>query len=160
MTETDYLREACRYAADNSHDPSTQNGAVLVSGRRLIYAANRFPTGVAVTGGRLERPTKYSFMEHAERGVIYAAAAAGVPTAGSTLYCPWFACADCARAIICAGIAEVVGLSLPMDDEASKRWAESVATGLLMLTEAGVGQRWLECDLGVTMLCDGRYIRC
>jgi len=160
VTETDYLREACRYATDNSDDPCTQNGAVLVSGRRLIYAANRFPTGVAVTGERLERPTKYSFMEHAERGVIYAAAAAGVPTAGATLYCPWFACADCARAIICAGIREVVGLSLPMGDEAAKRWAESVEKGLSMLTEAGVGQRWLTVELGVTMLRDGRYIRC
>ena len=113
-----------------------------------------------MTGERLERPTKYSFMEHAERGVIYAAAAAGVPTAGATLYCPWFSCADCARAIICAGIKEVVGLSLLMDDEATKRWAESVEKGLSMLTEAGVGQRWLTVELGVTMLRDGRYIRC
>jgi dCMP deaminase len=159
MNETDYLREACRYAAERSDDPSTQNGAVLVSGTQLIYAANRFPTGVAVTGERLERPLKYSFMEHAERGVIYAAAAAGVPTAGATLYCPWFACADCARAIICAGIREVVGLSLPMDDQAAKRWAENVEKGLSMLTEAGVIQRWMTCEMGVTLLRDGGHIR-
>jgi dCMP deaminase len=51
-------------------------------------------------------------MEHAERDAIYKAAFVGMQTEGATLYVPWFACADCARAIIAAGITRVVGNSL------------------------------------------------
>jgi dCMP deaminase len=94
MTEIDYLREACRYATQHSHDPETQNGAVLVTSRQTIYAANCIPPGVARPEHRLSRPFKYDFIEHAERAAIYKAAATGAATAGATLYCPWFACTD------------------------------------------------------------------
>ena len=159
MTELDYLREACRYASGFSDDPRTQNGAVLVSGKRMVYATNRIPPGVAHESHRLEPPLKYSFIEHAERGAIYAAAAAGVPTAGAILYCPWFACVDCARAIILAGIKEVVGLAVSRN-ATPQRWADNVNLAEAILREAGVGQRWLAGEVGVTMIFDGRAMRC
>lgn len=159
MSELDYLREACRYAVEWSDDPRTQNGAVLVSGRRMVYAANRIPPRLAHESYRLETPLKYSFLEHAERGAIYAAAAAGVPTAGAILYCPWFACVDCARAIILAGIKEVVGLACSRN-ATPQRWADNVTLAEAILCEAGVGQRWLAGEVGVEMLFDGRIMQC
>lgn len=159
MSELDYLREACRYAAANSGDDHTQNAAVLVVGKRTIYAANGFPPGVLRDGVRASAPYKYQFVEHAERAVIYKAAATGVPTAGGVMYCPWFACTDCARAIILAGVREVVGLA-SVYNATPPRWSENIFLASTMLSEAGIGQRWLAGDVGATIKFDGRDFRC
>ena len=159
MTELDYLREACRYAVQHSGDGNTQNGAILVTARRTIYAANVFPTGIARYDSRLMPPHKYDYIEHAERAVIYKAAATGVPTAGATLYCPWFACTDCARGIVLAGIKEVVGL-ISLRCATPARWVHSVELASQMLTEAGVSQRLMAGSLGVTIRFDGRDFSC
>lgn len=159
MTELDYLREACRYAAQHSHDPETQIGAVLVTSRQVIYAANCVPPGVARSEHRLARPFKYDFIEHAERAAIYKAAAAGAATAGATLYCPWFACTDCARAIISAGIKEVVGL-IALRNATPARWLLNVELAEKMLAEACVSQRLLADTVGVTIRFDGRDFSC
>jgi len=159
MKPVDYLREACRYAAENSYDESTQNGAVLVCGSKLVYATNAFPPGVNRRGLRIDPPLKYLYTEHAERAAIYKAAATGVPTAGAILYCPWFACTDCARGIILAGIREVVGLACARNATPA-RWANNVDTAELMLAEAGVGMRWMAESVGITLRFDGRDLLC
>jgi dCMP deaminase len=151
-----YLRIAVELAQTQSDDPHTQNGAVLVARRGdLVGAANGFPLGVAALDARRERPMKYSYIEHAERNVIYTAARRWMPTKGATLYCPWFACADCARAIICAGITEVVGLAHP---PSHGPWQESCDRGDEMFREAGVKYRRLETKLGLFVLRDGKQI--
>ncbi len=130
------LRTAYLIAEFYSEDPCTKNGAVLVSedGRPIANAANSFPTGVRP---RLERPEKYAFIEHAERNAIFAAASKGEATVGGTLYCPWYACADCARAIIQAGIVRVIGHK-QMFDRTPEHWKESIAYGNDMFREAGI----------------------
>ena len=158
MTDIDYLREACRYAVQHSDDWYTNNGAVLVTNRSIVYSANVAPLGVSLAG-RSDRPLKYAYYEHAERAVIYKAAATGTPTAGATLYCPWFACTDCARAIIMAGIREVVGL-MAHRQATPARWIENLWLAEGMMTEAGVGMRWLSGPVGVTMRFDGRDFPC
>jgi dCMP deaminase len=159
MTDIDYLREACRYAVQHSHDPETQNGAVLATRRQTIYAANCVPPGVARHEHRLRRPFKYDFIEHAERSVIYKAAATGIPTAGGVLYCPWFACTDCARAIVMAGISEVVGL-IALRNATPARWLLNVELAEKILAEACVSQRLLADTVGVTIRFDGRDFSC
>lgn len=159
MSDIDRLRDACLYAVRHSHDPDTQNGAVLVTASGTIYAANCVPPGLVRPEHRLARPLKYLYVEHAERAAIYAAAAAGVPTAGATLYCPWFACVDCARAIILAGIREVVGL-VAMRNATPARWLENVSLAERMLEEAGVSQRLLAGRVGAEVLFDGRTLSC
>jgi dCMP deaminase len=158
-TDLDWLRLAFTNAAEHSHDPSTQNGAVLVP-RGPSYAspaANEFPINIFRTPERLTRPNKYRWIEHAERNAIYAAARMGTATAGATLYCCWFACPDCARGIIQAGIKEVVGHVLPRS-LTPPRWEAEVAFGEAMLREAGVSMRWLAGDMGVTILFDGQRV--
>jgi dCMP deaminase len=146
-----FLRMAYECAYDFSTDPSTQNGAVLVdaSGEPLVEGANHFPTGVEEKEVRWERPLKYSYVEHAERNVIFAAARQGLKTQDLIMYCPWAACSDCARAIIQAGIKEVVCHHDPYADErfgmpVAAHWKESIAIALGMLKEAGVGLRWID----------------
>lgn len=159
MTEVDYLREACRHAASHSDDPRTQVGALLVQSGHVVREANRIPRGVYRDPARLEGSRKYRFVEHAERGVIYKAASLGVPTVGSRLYCPWFACTDCARAMICSGVAGVVGL-LSFRQATPERWEEEISTAERMLSEAGVSMRWLAGTVGEQVLFDGVLFDC
>ncbi len=122
-----------------------------------VEGANHFPDGVVDSPDRWERPIKYSFVEHAERMAIYNAAFNGIPTDGAKLYCPWFACADCARAIICAGIREVIGLQSYYADK-SAHWDESIKLANIMLDEAGVKRRYIDHTFGIQILRQGSLI--
>ena len=153
-----YLEMAYKLAI-NSKDTSTQNGAVLI--RRINdldeiigKGINCFPRGVKYSEERLSRPLKYFYTEHAERNAILDAARQGNSTEGSILYCPWFACADCGRAIIQAGIKEVIGWQgiEKMIKETSRgsdsmNWKKSIECALQMFDEAEVKYRWVEGNL-------------
>jgi dCMP deaminase len=111
-TNKDFLKLAEIYA-EASPDPSRKTGCVLTNFEHdpnrewaYMHGVNVFPPGVTP---RLERPAKYTFIEHAERIAIYTCARLGHMTEGSTIYLTWFPCADCARAIVCAGIKRLVG---------------------------------------------------
>lgn len=159
-TDGDWLREALFAAASMSEDSDTQNGAVLVPKKGLVAtAANRMPCGVQRDACRLRRPEKYRWIEHAERAAIYAACRFGTPTEGATMYCVWFACPDCARAIIQAGIREVVGHVTPRRLTPA-RWEADVAAGEAMLREAGVSMRWLADPMGVMIRFNGERVEC
>lgn len=152
------LRYAYAMAAAFSDDPSTHNGAVLVTeNNEVLWGVNHLPRGVGSTEDRLQRPKKYAYMEHAERDVILKAADAGYKTRGGTLYVPWYACADCARAIIGAGIAQIIGHK-QMFDKTPERWKASIADGDAMLDEAGVRRVNYDGPIGrVRVLFDGEY---
>ncbi len=155
-TDADWLRAAYDYTWEHSPDRSTKNGAVLVTpDYAVLYGCNRLPERVAVTPERLERPLKMIVTEHAERDVIFQAARKGIETTGATLYCPWFACPDCARAIILAGIRRVVGHRATYQ-RTPERWREPIAQGDQMLDEAGVVRDYVDGPVGNTYaLLDG-----
>lgn len=142
MTDIEYLRCAYRVAANLSNDPLTQNGAVLVDfglsgGSIVAHAANRMPDGLIAHPDRFERPAKHQFIEHAERGAIYAAARHGIPTVSLTMYCCWAACTECARAIILSGVSHLVTHVTPQQ-MAHASWKESITVADRMLEEADV----------------------
>lgn len=150
-----FLKRAYAYAKRFSTDPSTQNGALLVrENQQFAIGANHFPLGVTEKSERWERPAKYQFVEHAERNVIFACAKIGVATGHSTMFCPWFACADCARAIIQAGISEVVGHDCPLHKRRPD-WYESIRVAMEMLKEAGVKTRYYTGELGEEIIFNG-----
>ena len=104
------ISEAYREAL-HSPDTSSRIGAVLADddNRILTWGHNAPTTGIAHDDSRLfTRPSKYMFIEHAERNAIYAAAAAGVQVRGLTLVTPWSPCADCARAAVMSGVKKLV----------------------------------------------------
>jgi len=155
MNDLDYLREAYQVAIKYSTDPSTQNGAVIVrDGEIVASGANHFPSGVQESDTRWQRPLKYQFVEHAERNAIYDAASRGIPTRGTTMYCPWFACADCGRAIIQAGVVEVVGHDTPLH-ATSPNWKDSIAIALQMFEEAGIKYRHVSGEIGEVIRFNG-----
>lgn len=94
-----------------SRDTSTKVGAVIVDRHQNLRSEgwNGFPRKVDDSViERYSRPIKYLWTEHAERNAIYSAARAGVALDGCTIYCTHAPCADCARAVIQAGIARFV----------------------------------------------------
>lgn len=160
-----YLKEAYKLAM-NSHDPSTQNGAIIVNlndyfdmgwMNLVAFDWNHFPRGVNANPERLNnRREKYKFIGHAERGAIFSAARNGRKTNGKIMYAPWYACDRCGEAIIEAGISEVIGHSGPQkwweedatNDSQAIKWNESIRTALIMFKEAGVKHRIVDGKIG------------
>lgn len=141
-----------------SKDESTQNGAVLVAANGgFTTGYNCFVDGVNRSPDRLGRPEKHVFTEHAERSCIYNAAKVGLATKNSTLYCLWYACADCGRAIIASGVRRVVGLRACFD-AGGIHWRESIAAAFTMFDEAGIQTDVLDADVGVTLRFNGTAV--
>lgn len=159
MNDLFYLKQAYLEAKSNSTDPSTQNGAILVdgmSGEIISYGSNHFPFGVKESPERWERPAKYAWVEHAERNSIFAAARQGTSTKGLIMYCPWFACTDCARAIIQAGIRKVIGHDTSVHLSGSQSWKDSIAIAYQMFDEAGVRYKHIPGEMGLTIRFNGK----
>ncbi len=160
--ERDILLKTYLYAKEVSPDPSTKNGAVLVGvdGHILVFGVNKFPKGIAETQSRLiDKEIKYRLVVHAENGAIFTAARCGKRVHGSTLYCPFYSCTECAKAIIQSGVKRVVGHAQLMA-LASKHttWVKSIIHAWDMLHESGV-----QCDLydgivGITTRFNGQDI--
>lgn len=133
-----------RAASSLSKDQSTKLGAIILGKGFEIRALgyNGFPRGVDDSiESRHERPAKYKWTEHAERNAIFNAARAGTALEGSRLLLdsPIFVCCECARAIIGAGISQVIIIRRhDMDPERVKRWSEDEDISRQMLAEAGV----------------------
>jgi dCMP deaminase len=127
-----------------SKDPSTKVGCVIVGKNNEVISTgfNGFPMKVLEKPSRYERPVKYFYIEHAERNAVYLAARRGVPLEGSRIYLQWHPCADCARAIIQAGIEEVWIDGSRYDPynptEADRRWEESISAAQDMFEEARI----------------------
>ena len=130
----EYFIKMAMLVSQKSKDQSTKVGCVIVGSGNAILSTgfNGFPRKVAeeetvvLQGGdypvfyeekrpileRWERPTKYIFIEHAERNACYNAARNGIKLEGSRLYLnyePIGICSDCCRGIIQSGIVEIIG---------------------------------------------------
>ena len=134
----EYFMGVAVLAGKRSKDPNTQVGACIVSPENIIVSTgyNGFPMGCSDDEYPWEREgaeTKYPFVVHAELNAILNSH--GRPLAGARIYVALFPCNECAKAIIQAGIREVVYLSDKYEKDpmtqASKR----------MLASAGVKMR-------------------
>ena len=109
----DYFMGVSLLAADRSKDPSTQVGACIVSddNRILSTGYNGFPQGCSDDDFPWNRDeslgeTKYNFVVHAELNAILNAG--GKSLVGSRIFVSLFPCHECAKAIIQAGIKEII----------------------------------------------------
>ena len=146
MNWVDYFRSIAETVKEKSKDERTKIGAVIVGKDKEIVSTgyNSFPRGIDDwKADRQERPEKYFWFEHAERNAIYNAARIGVSTKGCTMYLTCgMVCADCARAIINAGI---VRIFLKRGGGAkSDKWLESAARSEMMFEEAGVSVQYYD----------------
>ncbi|MBT3197090.1 MAG: dCMP deaminase family protein [Gammaproteobacteria bacterium] len=116
-----------------SKDPSTQVGAVVTDGKRVVSLGfNGFPQGLSDDHRLHDRETKYSLVLHAEENALLFSAA---DLTGGTIYVyPLPPCSRCAAKIIQSGITRVV-TTIPED---LSRWEESVALTRTIFDEVGV----------------------
>ncbi len=150
MTKWDQrYMDLANHIANWSKDRSTKVGCVIVGpdNEARSIGFNGFPRGVDdEVDERHERPAKYAWTEHAERNAIYSAARVGVSLKGCTMYLPWFPCMDCARAVVQAGITELVAMEPNLDDA---KWGQDFRSAILLFREAGLKVRWFqESSLG------------
>ena len=133
----EYFMGVALLAAERSKDPNTQVGAAIIDNDNRILSTgyNGFPYGCSDDDFPWDRTgdtndTKYPFVVHAELNAILNAR--GKSLAGSKIYVALFPCNECAKAIIQAGIREVVYLSDKYADTPSTRASRR------MLSAAGV----------------------
>jgi len=139
-----YYLSVCQVVARRSKDPSTQIGCVIIGPAREIRSTgyNSFPRGINDgVPERQTRPEKYLWIEHAERNAIYNAARAGTPLEGCTMYVEVMPCMDCARAIVQAGIAELVVDASRMSGYSSDFYDPHFRMAEVLLAEAKVRVR-------------------
>lgn len=129
------------HVAQWSKDPRTKVGAVVVDDRNRIVGMgfNGFPRGVCDDPDRYDdRDVKHRLVVHAELNAILNSPNPQL-LRGSTLYVTHPPCGECAKAIIQAGIANlVVSKSSILESGA---WAESVRMAGRLMGEAGIDQR-------------------
>jgi dCMP deaminase len=101
-------------ASKRSKDPNTQVGACIVNDDNIILSTgyNGFPMGCSddeFPWSREGEDTKYPFVVHAELNAILNAN--GKSLKGARVYVYLFPCNECAKAIIQAGIKEIIYIS-------------------------------------------------
>lgn len=99
-----------REMATLSPDAETQVGAVMLSseGRIIASSFNGFLRGADDTKLPKTRPDKYTFMQHAERNILYNCAYEGIRTKNTTVICTLSPCLDCLRAMYQSGVKTVI----------------------------------------------------
>ena len=133
----EYFMGIAELSARRSKDPSTQVGACIVDDNNKIMSVgyNGMPKACSDDefpwdreGGQLE--TKYFFVCHAELNAILNYR--GGSLEGSRLYVTLFPCNECAKAIIQAGIKEIIYACDKYADSAS------VVASKMMFKAAGI----------------------
>jgi len=155
-----YLEKCYQHAAKNSPDLSTKNAALILHNPTktiITLGANTFPKGIEITQERLlTRPDKYFFTEHAERMAISNTYNKGITNfTNMTMFCPWYACHDCGRAILnTQTLKKVIGHLSPTiwDQEAAQLkgqpdWAASIESAFDMFDERGIEYYFAEGKL-------------
>lgn len=130
--------ELAEFVSRWSKDKSTQVGCVIVGPDKRVRSLgyNGLPSGLNDNiPERDERPQKYYWYEHGERNAVYNAVLIGASIKGCVAYMNTPPCADCARALIQAGIATI---RVKQMEPSHEGWKESCSVGVEMLLESGV----------------------
>ena len=114
LTWDEYFMGVAMLSGMRSKDPNTQVGCCIVSqdNKILSMGYNGFPLGCSddefpwVRDGEDPLETKYVYSTHSELNAILNYS--GGSLAGAKLYVSLFPCNECAKAIIQAGIKEVI----------------------------------------------------
>lgn len=124
-----------------SKDESTQVGAVIVGPTNEVRSLgyNGAPRGCRADEDSrgITRTEKYFWYSHAELNAITNAARVGVPLDGSTIVVTHPPCMECARAIVQAGIKQVVAVRPAA--EFAERWIEHTRRVQTLFSECKVG---------------------
>jgi len=93
-----------------SPDAETKVGAIMLSDENRIVASsyNGFLRGAIDESLPKIRPDKYTFIQHAERNILYNCAYEGIKTKDSTIVCTLSPCEECLRAAYQSGVKTII----------------------------------------------------
>ena len=144
----EYFMSIAKLTAMRSKDPSTQVGACIVDkeNRILSVGYNGAPNGFDDDEFPWDREgepleTKYLYVCHAEMNAILNFRGNKKDLEGAKLYVDLFPCNECSKAIIQAGISEVVYLSDKYNG------TEGNVASKLLLDNCGVKYRQISEDM-------------
>jgi len=144
----EWLKEAYEYSKNSKHT-GTHNAALLIDNDKIVLkGTNNLPPGVEEKKERFESPNKHTYLNHAERDVIYKAARQGIKTEGLTMVMPWTPCIPCANAVISAGIKLLI-LHKQMIERTEEHWFEELKNAIQIMKEAKVDVIAYDGILGV-----------
>lgn len=137
----EYFMGVAKLSAERSKDPNTQVGACIVSqdNKILSMGYNGFPNGCSdddFTWDREGDDNKYFYVTHSELNAILNYR--GGSLEGAKIYVTMFPCNECAKAIIQAGIKEVIYAENKYKD------SMSVITSRMMMKSSGIVIRQYE----------------
>lgn len=151
----------CYKAAQESFDPSTKNGSIIVDARGNVVSAqcNQMPTGVELTDVEwLDKDLKYRWIVHAEAAAILSAAKNGIPIDGCTMYASWAACVGCAKTIVQSGIKCVITHSHNAQRQHA-HWIASISVAKVLFSKCGVSFFIVDAYLDQEILFNGKLIK-
>ena len=158
----DYFMSMAYLVAMKSKDESTHIGAVVVGPNNEIKSTdyNSFVRGLNDNiKARQEKPEKYYWFEHAERNAIYNATLIGTSLKGCRVYTNGIPCMDCARAIVQAGITEVI-MDKKWNENNPDIWKKHAGRSIAMFKEVGVRVRpWDGKILKIKKFMRGKTLR-
>ncbi len=130
----EYFHALAQAAALKSKDKQKKVGAIIVDPHAhtvLSTGFNGFARQIREVPQRTDdQDEKLYWVTHAEANAIFNAARHGISLVGGTLYVTLFPCANCAQAIVQAGIKRVFTLGkywIKTDPEATNRWEIALA---------------------------------
>ena len=122
-----------------SKDPHAKVGCIILSNdfsRILSTGINGFPRHLDDTNiKRWERPTKYSYVAHAEANGVANAARTGTPLDGAIIAVTKFPCSSCTKLLIQAGIRKIYSI---LPDYDHPIWGSDAKISEEMLAEVGI----------------------
>ncbi|HET9055336.1 MAG TPA: dCMP deaminase family protein [Chitinophagaceae bacterium] len=147
----EYFMGVALLSSLRSKDPNTQVGACIVNDKNKIVGAgyNGLPIGCDDDEFPWEKEgeflqTKYPYICHAELNAILNNI--GMDLRGCRIYTVLFPCNECSKAIIQAGIVEIIYLS---DKYAS---TDAARASRFMLSKAGISYRKVNTNINNLML--------
>jgi dCMP deaminase len=162
-----YFMTIAYLASMKSKDLRTRVGAVIVGPHNEIRATgyNGLPRGIMDRKSRYEDPDYRLYaLNHAEENAILHCAKSGISTNGTKIYTLWMPCAHCTKAIIQAGIKEVIyDVNFPGNHEntLSENDKKSLDISRELLTEAEIHVRGFDEPLiGIEGLYKGQKFSC
>ncbi|CZF84237.1 MULTISPECIES: dCMP deaminase family protein [Grimontia] len=125
-----------------SKDPSTQVGAVITKGNRIVSVGfNGYPHGISDSADTDDREMKLLKTLHAEENAILFAKR---DLADCEIWVTHFPCPNCAAKIIQTGITQV---HCPeQTEDFLSRWGEKIKVSADMFKQAGVEVTWLPLE--------------
>ena len=125
-----------------SKDPSTQVGAVITKGNRIVSVGfNGYPHGISDSADTDDREMKLLKTLHAEENAILFAKR---DLADCEIWVTHFPCPNCAAKIIQTGITQV---HCPeQTEDFLSRWGEKIKVSADMFEQASVKVTWLPLE--------------